>query len=377
MRVGCVHVQARHPPGMGAQPHRSSLPSASSVLSSVASSVASSPQRSPVHRDDDKERVKERPELDRDSTVSTVLVDDVSSQGSDRPLLADVEDQPVVTGGEGPADVATAKPGARSKPKKVGSVHFDIAPGVAPAGEAAVRKGIAEQAGGTKGVPAKAGSGESTGLVSPLGRSKSLRALFGGGKDEDKSASDKSPHRPSMLSSVGGLLGGKKETSPDEATAAPAAGPTGLPPGHASRQQSIAVMQDMMREGASGRHKTGAYYSASERRKVGSVLPGFMRGAVLCWHDPPSCVESEQAGTGHARLQVEYLWPKDSLFKYFSIMEKMQASVTQLQLLAALPHAVAAIEDTRMRPVCTCVQDGRRCGEAGGGGGGGGGGPFF
>ncbi len=25
-------------------------------------------------------------------------------------------------------------------------------------------------------------------------------------------------------------------------------------------------------------------------------------------------------------MQIEYLWPKDSLFKYFSIMEKMQAS---------------------------------------------------
>ena len=43
-------------------------------------------------------------------------------------------------------------------------------------------------------------------------------------------------------------------------------------------------------------------------------------------------------------MQIEYLWPKDSLFKYFSIMEKMQASKLPRyrRWLLAAEHAHAA-----------------------------------
>ena len=253
----CEGLQARKPPG---EHHRGSLPSASRS-SSLQSSNLSSPRRSPPPGN-----YKEgRPDFHRNSTVSTVLVDDVSSQGSDRPLLADVEDQSL--GGM----AVTAAParldgvGAPSRPKKAGSVHFDID---SHASALPAQKATAA---------ATPGSAAGTPAQTPTIRNKSVFGAFLGTRDDE----DKSPQRLGA-GVLRGLLGGRTSstvtlTPPlDEAAAATPAGSNGPKAGRGSvasagglqsdRSKSIAGMQEMLRE--STKHKTGAYYSASERKKV-------------------------------------------------------------------------------------------------------------
>jgi hypothetical protein len=165
--------------------------------------------------------------------------------------------------------------GAPSRPKKAGSVHFDIdSHASALPAQKATAAGAVAAMGAAAATP---GSAAGTPAQTPTIRNKSVFGAFLGTRDDE----DKSPQRLGA-GVLRGLLGGRTSstvtlTPPlDEAAAATPAGSNGPKAGRGSvasagglqsdRSKSIAGMQEMLRE--STKHKTGAYYSASERKKV-------------------------------------------------------------------------------------------------------------